>query len=219
MARKTHKNDVYRLGLEMQARGYTVWEHSKFGGVNPRAHIRNSKHLRDEAIDLNYRPQVPSSRAEDDRFDRLALELVARDFGAIWNRGPGDHTAHLHAETYGNPVQYEGRVRLKRPVKWRRLVEDGTLGPQTIMAMQEWLGTPVDGVISRPSTMVKALQRYLNTEARRNVLVVDGLLGPKTISELQRYLGTPVTGKYSARGSTMWREVQRRLNARGHIAG
>src|SRR5690606_13563112 len=40
---------------------------------------------------------------------------------------------------------------------------DGYLGPETVRKTQQYLGTPVDGVISRPSsTMVKELQKRLN---------------------------------------------------------
>jgi hypothetical protein len=39
---------------------------------------------------------------------------------------------------------------------------DGLIGPITIAALQRDLGTPVDGVISNPSTVVKALQKALN---------------------------------------------------------
>jgi len=40
---------------------------------------------------------------------------------------------------------------------------DGYLGPETIRKLQRYLGTPVDGVISRPSSLVvKELQRRLN---------------------------------------------------------
>ena len=39
---------------------------------------------------------------------------------------------------------------------------DGKIGPQTIRALQGYLGTPVDGVISRDSRAVMALQRRLN---------------------------------------------------------
>lgn len=39
---------------------------------------------------------------------------------------------------------------------------DGIMGPDTITALQKYLGTPVDGKISRPSPMVKALQKRLN---------------------------------------------------------
>ena len=43
------------------------------------------------------------------------------------------------------------------------LVVDGSFGPLTIKALQRLLGTPVDGVISKPSAMVKALQTALNS--------------------------------------------------------
>jgi hypothetical protein len=39
---------------------------------------------------------------------------------------------------------------------------DGKIGPRTIRALQGYLGTPVDGVISRESRVVMALQRRLN---------------------------------------------------------
>ncbi|WP_413775130.1 N-acetylmuramoyl-L-alanine amidase family protein [Gracilibacillus pellucidus] len=41
---------------------------------------------------------------------------------------------------------------------------DGLLGPETIRRLQMYLGTPVDGVISNPSMMVKELQRRLNAD-------------------------------------------------------
>jgi hypothetical protein len=40
--------------------------------------------------------------------------------------------------------------------------QDGKIGPQTIRALQRYLGTPVDGVISRESSAVMALQQRLN---------------------------------------------------------
>lgn len=43
---------------------------------------------------------------------------------------------------------------------------DGYCGPDTIRAMQRKLGTPVDGVISRRSLMVSAMQRKLNAGER-----------------------------------------------------
>lgn len=51
-------------------------------------------------------------------------------------------------------------------VKWLQrkvgVTEDGIIGPDTISAMQRWLGTPVDGCISAPSACIKALQTWLN---------------------------------------------------------
>ncbi|WP_153465156.1 N-acetylmuramoyl-L-alanine amidase family protein [Sediminibacillus terrae] len=41
---------------------------------------------------------------------------------------------------------------------------DGYLGPNTVRKLQQYLGTPIDGIISDPSMMVRALQRKLNSE-------------------------------------------------------
>lgn len=39
---------------------------------------------------------------------------------------------------------------------------DGLLGPATVRALQRYLGTVQDGKLSRPSLVVKELQRRLN---------------------------------------------------------
>lgn len=82
---------------------------------------------------------------------------------------------------------------------------DGYLGPNTISALQKYFGTVVDGKISRPSLVVKALQKWLG------VYEIDGYMGHITISALQKRLGTPVDGVIS-RPSMMVKELQRRLN-------
>lgn len=48
--------------------------------------------------------------------------------------------------------------------RWAGVTADGYLGPQTIRALQKKLGTPVDGVISYPSAMVRALQEWCNRQ-------------------------------------------------------
>lgn len=55
-----------------------------------------------------------------------------------------------------------GSAMVKALQRKLRVTADGYLGPQTIRALQRYLGTHQDGVISRPSsTMVVALQRRL----------------------------------------------------------
>lgn len=44
------------------------------------------------------------------------------------------------------------------------VAQDGHIGPGTIKAMQRYFGTPVDGVCDKPSTMVKAFQKWLNSQ-------------------------------------------------------
>lgn len=100
------------------------------------------------------------------------------------------------------------------------LVVDGKLGPATIKRWQQVMGTERDGVISRPSELVRAVQRHLNRKGAR--LVVDGKgiqsnndgdYGPtKTVKALQKYLGTEVDGVLSHPSSSAVKALQRRLN-------
>ena len=71
---------------------------------------------------------------------------------------------------------------------------DGDRRSATNSRWQQVMGTPIDGRIDRPSTCVKATQRWLNhavaSEHIRSLtgkskLDVDGLLGPATIKVLQ----------------------------------
>lgn len=110
------------------------------------------------------------------------------------------------------------------------LAVDGVWGCATTSALQNSLGTTVDGVVSdqyigyRPdnpglsiaswqwhskttlgSDMVRALQRKIGA-------TVDGIAGPKTFKALQRYLGTYQDGVIS-NPSACVKELQTRLNA------
>jgi hypothetical protein len=106
---------------------------------------------------------------------------------------------------------------------------DGWLGPDTIRAWQEIMGTPVDGVISTPSELVKAVQKKLNSAGARDAegrsLTVYGLgIGDNldgrypasgttnTIDALQNYLDTGVDGYFSDPSATI-KALQKRLNA------
>ena len=82
----------------------------------------------------------------------------------------------------------------------RRAFCDGILGPDTISLWQHNAGTPVDGVISRPSTLIRKVQRMDSRQASvrdRYKLTgdeIDGLLGPKTWRMLQDLMGIKVDG-------------------------
>lgn len=60
-----------------------------------------------------------------------------------------------------------GSQLIKAMQKWAGMPvweRDGKIGPKTIKAFQKKLGTFVDGVVSSPSQMVKALQRWANEQ-------------------------------------------------------
>ena len=82
---------------------------------------------------------------------------------------------------------------------------DGYWGSETTKRLQEVYGTPVDGRISKPSPLVKAMQKRLGVKA-------DGCLGPITYRAMQHKLGTPVDGKVSS-PSLMVKAMQKKLNS------
>jgi hypothetical protein len=105
---------------------------------------------------------------------------------------------------------------------------DGWLGSGTISAWQKIMGTPVDGVISKPSMLVEAVQEHLNAagakDADGKTLVVDGKGiqsnedgrypesgTTSTIEALQAYLSSEVDGYFSAPSSSV-KALQKRLN-------
>lgn len=97
----------------------------------------------------------------------------------------------------------------------------GKLDRVTVVRWQQYMGTPVDGVITQPpgsSSLVKRVQGYLNQRIGAG-LVVDGQgiaqngRSYKTVRALQRYLGTPQDGVLSSPVSSAVKELQRRLNA------
>ena len=93
---------------------------------------------------------------------------------------------------------------LKKATPKENLVVDGYLGKSTYSAMQRYFGTFVDGVISKPSPMIKGLQKLLG-------VTQDGCWGADTNRALQRRFGTFVDGVIS-RPSPVIKELQRRLN-------
>lgn len=57
-----------------------------------------------------------------------------------------------------------GSLLIKAIQKKTSAIQDGRIGKNTITAMQKWMGTTPDGVISSPSLMVKALQAWCNKQ-------------------------------------------------------
>jgi hypothetical protein len=61
----------------------------------------------------------------------------------------------------------KGSQLIKAMQAWVGMLEekrDGEIGPDTITYFQRKLGTIVDGYISNPSQMVKALRRWANEQ-------------------------------------------------------
>lgn len=123
-----------------------------------------------------------------------SMDDVRRDVKALMNGGTAVSTPAASSKPTGF-----------------NLAVDGALGTKSVKAMQTWLGTPVDGVVSsqslkqkpylsacingvwkfgynaKGSMMVKALQRKIGAGA-------DGIMGKNTVIALQRFLGVRQDG-------------------------
>lgn len=132
----------------------------------------------------------------------------------------------LHKVITGGKPAAKPHAKPAPKAKTAKLDVDGYFGPATIKALQRYLGTVVDGVISsqyRPnkryipaatsgwewtsqpkgSTCVKALQRKVGATA-------DGIWGKGTSRAVQRWLGVEADGYF---GHVSSKALQRKLNA------
>jgi hypothetical protein len=182
-----------------------------------------SNHASGTAIDLNAEHH-PMGRSGT--FNRTQVEAIRRILnnceGVV--RWGGDYSSRkdeMHFEIVGN-AQAVARVAAKlrgtqAAPAVPQLIVDGELGPNTIKRWQQVMGTGVDGKISSPSDLVKAVQKRLKDTVDRS-LVVDGYgiaqngKRTKTVGALQRYLKVPVDEVISEGRSQTIMALQRRLN-------
>lgn len=126
------------------------------------------------------------------------------------------------AQVSGKPAAGASKPASTPPVNSGKLAVDGLLGSDTIRHWQKDKGTPVDGKISSPSTLVRAVQKQMNDAGFRDwdgrPLVVDGLglvqdgkTKTRTNYVLQKFLGTPADG-ILGRPSPCIKALQQRLN-------
>lgn len=153
------------------------------GTVTNKVYSLNSKYIKGYArpkYEENEEPIIPSDDepisdkiAEDGLWGkdttRKAQEIfgtpvdgiVSNQYAAYSNSNKG-----LLASTFdwkNNPSK-NGSILIKAIQKRIGTREDGFIGPETIRAMQTWLETPIDGIVSYPSVMVKAFQKWLNEQ-------------------------------------------------------
>ncbi|KRM91508.1 GH25 family lysozyme [Liquorilactobacillus cacaonum] len=87
------------------------------------------------------------------------------------------------------------------------IVNNSRASTETTLALQKIYNMKwQDGRISKPSALIKILQKHLG-------VTQDGYMGPKTIKSMQKKLGTPVDGKISSGYSNMVAAMQKKLNA------
>ena len=195
-----------------------------------------SNHASGTALDLNA-PAHPMGKANTfSAAKRKAIRKIL-DFCEGVVRWGGDYKGRkddMHFEIDAGPAEVARIAKKIRaldaqpapskpapskpaPAKPAQLDEDGKLGPATIKRWQQIMGTPADGVISKPSDLVKAVQRHLNKHGARLVVDGDGIrqdgLRYQTTRALQFYLGVTPDGRLDKPVSATVRALQKRLNS------
>lgn len=85
-----------------------------------------------------------------------------------------------------------------------QIIADGYWGTNTTLRLQQFFGTPQDGIISKPSMLIKKIQKAVGATQ-------DGYLGKDTIKKMQAHFGTPQDGVIS-KPSSMVKAMQKALN-------
>ena len=85
-----------------------------------------------------------------------------------------------------------------------QIIVDGYWGTNTTLRLQQFFGTPQDGIISKPSMLIKKIQKAVDAKQ-------DGYLGKDTIKKMQAHFGTPQDGVISE-PSSMVKAMQKSLN-------
>ena len=164
-----------------------VVQHNKWSGKNCPTYLRNGSKgitwndfldlVREAGPGSTQPPQPPTGDiAVDGYWGKDTSFMLQKAFGTpedgIISQQPVQHKSKNPGMTTGwdwtsssspngSTVIRAVQEQLKDEGRYSDKI-DGLCGPNTIKGMQKHFGTPVDGYLSSPSTMVKALQKRLN---------------------------------------------------------
>lgn len=120
-------------------------------------------------------PAAKTKIAEDGKWGRETTTRLQEIFGTTVDGEVSNQWAKYRDSNPGLTGGWEweekpngkGSQLIRAMQKWADMPaneQDGEAGPKTFRAIQRKLGTTVDGKVSKPSQMVKALQRWANEQ-------------------------------------------------------
>lgn len=122
---------------------------------------------------LEKKAQMPQLLEVDGKWGKATTTRLQQIFGTTVDGEVSNQHKRYEAENHGLTSGWEwqdkpngkGSSLIRAMQSWAGMPEgkrDGEIGPETIKAFQKKLGTTQDGRVSKPSQMVKALQRWAN---------------------------------------------------------
>lgn len=119
----------------------------------------NKEEIKKNTIDVDGKWGRETTLKAQEVFDTTRDGKVTDQYLAYRDENPG----LFSFEWLEEPSEY-GSELIRAIQKKVGATVDGHIGPKTIKAMQKYFGTKQDGVISNPSDVVKAFQRWLNKQ-------------------------------------------------------
>ena len=106
-------------------------------------------------------------RATTTRLQQIFGTTVDGEISNQHQKYQGDNPGFTGGWEWVDKPNGKGSALIRKMQAWAGMPKnqrDGEIGPETIKAFQRKLGTTVDGKASKPSQMVKALQRWANAQ-------------------------------------------------------
>lgn len=126
------------------------------GGSAPTAQPEASKPAQASKIDQDGIWGKDTTRALQKYFGLIVDGVVSSQYAYYTNSNPG------LTGGWDWVLRPQGSPTIRAIQSLVGVTQDGIIGPKTISAMQKYFGTPVDGEVWCPSSMVKEMQRRLN---------------------------------------------------------
>jgi hypothetical protein len=140
------------LHFEIHKNG--LWNMAKSNAVDPEQYLEKDLYPEEKLI-VDGKWGFATTRA-------LQVELGTVKDGILSDQSRNDITEALYGDTVEFGTGKKGSLVIKALQKLLKVKQDGLLGPVTIGELQSYLGTVKDNKLSRPSLVVKELQRRLN---------------------------------------------------------
>jgi len=136
-----------------------LWNMAKSNAVDPEQYLEKDLY-----------PAKSSNLKVDGKWGNSTTKSLQKALGTIQDGILSDQSRNAITEAlYGTTVEFgsgkKGSLVIKSLQKLLKVKQDGLLGPVTIGALQSHLGTVKDNKLSRPSLVVKELQKRLNAGA------------------------------------------------------
>src|SRR5690625_4557279 len=142
------------------------WNINKSNAVDPLKYLEKDLSPKKATTSKNT-SSTKANLTVDGKWGNETTKALQRALGTVVDGYISDQTKNsVTTAFYGDTIKFgsgkKGSLVVKALQKKVGSKQDGLLGPNTIRSLQRYLGTVADGKLSRPSLVVKELQKRIN---------------------------------------------------------